>query len=239
VTSQPNNDVAPAFVLQNGGTLTLKTNMYFATIASLLIASRAHAQEDRPAEPAPAHEEEVLDRGALVLDLVGASTGTYGYLGPITLEHTSWGYESPNGGSMTETTIIGLEPSADVMVTNHLSLGGRLGAAYVTQQGDGGYRLDAVPRVGYVLPIAGRFAFWPRLGVGYGVERIARGGDRDFTYAASAAVDLGVVMRVTKHLLIDFGPVFSYADTNAELMGSRQLFSGLTTNVEFALRLDF
>lgn len=202
-------------------------------LALVGVAREARAQEapppspaDTPAAPPVREAPPIGGRGRVVLDLagLGGPVGGPGQLGGI------GGVAGPISFSWREgDTSIRFSPSADVFVTERLSLGARASVGWTKYFAYPGGEVIAgvAPRIGYALPITSTFAFWPRLGVG------ADFGGPGQMYFADA--DAGFVVRVSKHLLIDLGPVLTVR---------RQYFNVYEDTVidgraRVALRLDF
>ncbi|MBX3233089.1 MAG: hypothetical protein KIT84_13040 [Labilithrix sp.] len=223
----------------------MKILMYFACCAGvLLVGSEAGAQDQEPGEGArgsvAASPPRVIGgRGRVVIDLVGGeggavTVGTLGglgaFVGPLTFTTTSDDY-APAGGS----SLISLMPSADVFVTDRLSLGGRAGVTWSTQPSADALSFAVAPRVGYAFPLGGGFALWPRLSLGADIGRanVAGGGIANRIYSASTNV--GLVARVTPHLFFDIGPVITYRTTDIDAFPRSSLHGG----GRVALQLDF
>ena len=158
--------------------------------------------------------------GHLVLDQlagmqVNAVSGV-GYAGPVGI---SFHDEKADGGYDTKTTTVWLAPSADVFVTDHLSLGGRIEVAHSwgsVKAGDqrlelpGTTSLGFVPRVGFYVAVSDRIGIWPRVGFGWtSVESayIADGTVATDTYKALLLdADLGLVYRFHETFFLKAGP---------------------------------
>jgi hypothetical protein len=117
-------------------------------------------------------------------------------------------------------TTVWLAPSADVFVTEHLSLGGlvEIGHTWGSLE-DGGLRLDLpgttsltfLPRAGFYVPIGDRFGVWPRAGLGWrSVEsaQLAAGGaiTRETFRSMLLDVDVAVVYRFSEQFFMRVGP---------------------------------
>lgn len=144
-------------------------------IVLLFLSKRAAAERELIV---PFHES-----GHLVLDQLSglrlSTTNGFAYAGPAGIAFRSSKAEAfaPGGpASETKTTSIWFAPSADVFVTDHLSVGGLVEVAHTfgsVQSGDqrvelpGTTSLTFLPRVGFFVPFGDRFGIWPRAGVGW------------------------------------------------------------------------
>lgn len=121
--------------------------------------------------------------GHLVLDQlsglrVDAASGV-GYAGPAGLAlRTTKADPLVAGGAASEasTTSLWLSPSADVFVTDHVSVGGLIEVSHTWGAVEGGGRrlelpgttsLTFLPRVGFYVPVTDRIGVWPRVSFGY------------------------------------------------------------------------
>lgn len=184
-------------------------------VALLVLPGTAHAERDLIV---PFHEG-----GRLVLDqLAGvrasAATGL-SYAGPLGV---SWG-SATAGDTNAKTTRLWLAPSADVFVTEHLSVGGLVDVSYafgstkVSGQDvslPGTTSISVVPRVGFYVPIGDRFGVWPRLGLGYARTQsaaAAQGGApvKETFQAMLLEGDLSLVYRFDETFFLRAGPSVS------------------------------
>lgn len=174
--------------------------------------------------PASVEKPPIGGRGRVVIDLAGFGGASAGLTGFGTLG----GFAGPvYFSSIDGSYIVGLAPSADVFVTERLSLGARVSVGWTKVGPFGDFSAGGAPRIGYALPISSSFAFWPRLGVG------ADFGGLGQTYFADA--DAGFVMRVSKHLLVDLGPVVTVRRTYLDVTE----LTSVDARARVALRLDF
>lgn len=122
---------------------------------------------------------------------------------------------------------IWFSPAIDVFVAPRLSVGAALGLGYTWQTASeppqnqvspvapnsSSLTLSAVPRVGYVFPIAPRLAIWPRIGVGYAFSRFEQRYQGTALGAASSmwlgGLDVKVVFQATRHVFFDAAPALS------------------------------
>jgi hypothetical protein len=102
-------------------------------------------------------------------------------LAGLRLSTSGFSYAAPVGIAVrstkdTSTTDIWFAPSADVFVTDHLSVGGLVEIDHAWGHVEsGGKKLDLpgttsmtfLPRVGFYAPFSDRIGFWLRAGVGY------------------------------------------------------------------------
>ncbi len=169
--------------------------------------------------------------GRLVLDQlsgmrVNAANGV-SYAGPLGVAFHASKAEGLTPGAaadQTKTTTLWLAPSADVFVTEHLSLGGTIevshtfGSTSVNGQDvslPGTTSMTFVPRVGFYVPIGDRFGVWPRLGLGYARTQsaafAAQGGTpvRETFQSMLLEADLALVYRFDETFFLRAGPAVS------------------------------
>ena len=182
--------------------------------------------------PASRAERELIvpfhEHGHVVLDqLSGLRINTaqgFSSAGPVGIAFRSDKSDALTPGapsSETSTTSVWLAPSADVFVTDHLSLGAHVevGHTWGAIEG-GGQRLELpgatsmtfLPRVGFYVPFTDRIGLWPRVGIGWSsVESVS------FLSTGSAAVretframvldlDLALVYRFGETFFMRAGP---------------------------------
>jgi len=166
--------------------------------------------------------------GHLVLDQlsglrISSATG-FGYSGPVGIAFRSESTDAlaPGGPSAEKsTTSIWLAPSADIFVTDHLSLGGLIEVHHTwgAIEGDG-RRLELpgatsmtfLPRVGFYVPFTERIGIWPRIGVGYSsveaVSFLSTGSapTRDTFRSMILDADLSLVYRFSETFFMRAGP---------------------------------
>jgi hypothetical protein len=166
--------------------------------------------------------------GHLVLDQLSgmrvSPTSGVSYAGPagIAFRSTKSDALAPGGpASETSTTSLWLAPSADIFVTDHLSLGGlvEIGHTWGAIEG-GGQRLELpgttsmtlLPRVGFYVPFNDRIGLWPRVGVGWSsVEStsfVSTGSvpARETVRAMLLDLDLSLVYRFNETFFMRGGP---------------------------------
>jgi hypothetical protein len=159
------------------------------------------------------------------IGFAGPSTGVLvsalGYTGLLGYAHSETSSTNPANLSYA-TNAIWVAPAFDVFVAPRLSLGMGLGVSYMWQSSADpppngpyagvpagtGWSLSAVPRIGYVWPIAPRLAIWPRLGIGYAHARSEQHLGASWTQAAQTSTWLGgvevkLVFQATRHLFLD------------------------------------
>lgn len=139
------------------------------------------------AAPSAFAERELIvpfhEAGHLVLDqLAGfrlSTAGGAGYSGVAGLAHRTEKVEATTPGAATaerSTTSLWLAPSADVFVTDHLSVGGLIEVSHAWGAVAGGGRrlelpgttsLTFLPRVGFFAAFGDRLGLWPRAGFGW------------------------------------------------------------------------
>lgn len=182
--------------------------------------------------------------GHLVFDQLsgvrlGAASGV-SYAGPVGVSFQSAKQEAlvPGGAAAeAKTTTLWLAPSADVFVTDHLSVGGLVEVSHTfgrtrASAGQevalpGTTSLSVVPRVGFYVPIGDRFGVWPRLGLGYvraeSSAFVAQGGApvRETLQAMLLEADLALVYRFDETFFLRAGPSVSLT-----LGGRREQESG-------------
>lgn len=177
---------------------------------ALLFSSIGEARAERELI-VPFHEG-----GHVVLDqLAGLRLSTSGlsYAAPMGMV-----VRSSNDASITH---VWLAPSADVFVTDHLSVGARVDVDHAWGHVEtGGKKLDLpgatsmtfLPRVGFYAPFSDRLGLWLRAGVGYTRTQEASfasagGVPTTTTFRAMALeVDLSVVYRFNETFFMKGGP---------------------------------
>lgn len=121
--------------------------------------------------------------GHLVLDQLSGlriqPANGFAYAGPVGIAFRSTKSDAltPGGApSETSTTSLWLAPSADIFVTDHVSVGGLIEIHHTWGAVEGGgQRLELpgatamtfLPRVGFYVPFTDRIGIWPRAGVGW------------------------------------------------------------------------
>ena len=117
-------------------------------------------------------------KGRVVLDVLGTDVplgqpngGYQGYVGPLTLQSIHLEYGAGATRVTSTDSAYGIEPSVDYFITDHLTIGGRVGIAWEEsrqyeaepQSGDAwlfasfsrGINAELAPRVGYAIPHRG------------------------------------------------------------------------------------
>lgn len=179
-----------------------------------------------------------LGRGSVVLpDLFGLSSlpvagvpGLAGVGGVLFTGPISFGFTSSEGGSHSSS--IGLTPSFDVFVSDHVTLGGRIGAfrstaTYVQQPATGGattattssegYAIGIAPRVGYVLPLTESLALWPQVGLDVYESRTETDGTgRTLWRSFGAEVELGLLVPLGSHVVVRLAPTLAYSHASSD-----------------------
>ena len=183
------------------------------------------------AKPAKAERELIVpfhEGGHVVIDqLAGlrlSATNGFSYAGPLGVAFQSTKLDAlAPGAAATEikTTTLWLAPSADVFVTDHLSVGGLVEVAHSfgsvrsgeeNAQLPGTTSMTFLPRIGFYANFGDRLGLWPRAGVGYSRVESAR-----FVSTGSPAVresframvldlDLALVYRFNETFFMRGGP---------------------------------
>jgi hypothetical protein len=119
------------------------------------------------------------------------------------------------------TTTFWIAPSADIFVTDHLSLGGLIQYAHTSGTAkSGGQQIDLpgstsmmfLPRIGFYAPFSDRFGLWPRLAFGWSsvdsVQFASNGGApvTDTFRSMVLDVDLSLVYRLNETFFLKTGP---------------------------------
>ncbi len=112
---------------------------------------------------------------------------------------------NPDGPNPPTTSRFVLAPAADVFVLQNFSVGGQVtlswektGDRHVTAFGVG-------PRVGYDVPIADKFSFWPKGGLVF-----AASGNQDTTRTSVATVVYApFLFHPVQHFFVGLGPSFT------------------------------
>lgn len=173
-----------------------------------------------------------LGAGSIVIpDLFGISSlplaGVSGGLGAGGLLFTgpvAFGFTTSESGSRASS--IGVAPSFDVFVSNHVTIGGRVVAVRNTSTyvgpapADGtpavtssssGYAVGIAPRVGYLLPLTESLALWPQLGLGVNQSRNELDGfGRTLTRGVAAELEVGLLVPLGKHVVARVAPTLTY-----------------------------
>lgn len=225
----------------------------------LLAASAAFAAVAAVAAPARAERDLIVpfeEGGRLVFDQLsgvrlGAASGV-SYAGPLGVsfhDAKADAYAPGGAADRTKTTTLWVAPSADVFVTDHVSVGGLVEVSHTfgktTVAGQdvelpGTTSMSFVPRVGFYVPIGQRFGVWPRLGLGYARTEaaafVAQGGApvRETTQAMLLEADLAVTYRFDETFFLRAGPSVSLT-----LGGRREAETGAVTLASDASALSF
>jgi hypothetical protein len=192
----------------------------FAAIILILWSRPARAERELIV---PFHES-----GHLVLDQLSGMrinpANGFSYAGPVGIAFRSTKADSivPGApGSETSTTSIWLAPSADIFVTDHLSVGGLIEVGHTWGAIEGGGRrvelpgtmsLTFMPRVGFYVPLGDRIGIWPRAGFGWSsiesVSFLSTGSapTRETFRAMLLDVDLSLVYRFGETFFMRAGP---------------------------------
>lgn len=219
--------------------LSRQVFVFVALLFSLVWTKTARAERDLIV---PFHEG-----GHLVLDqLTGlriSSSHGFGYAGPIGIAFRSEATDAltPSGPSAERsTTSIWLAPSADIFVTDHLSLGGLIEVGHTWGAIEGGGRrlelpgatsMTFLPRVGFYVPFTERIGIWPRIGVGYSsvetISFLSTGSVpvRDTFRAMILDADLSLIYRFSETFFMRAGP-----DVGITLGGRRAIESNGTSS---------
>ena len=169
------------------------------------------------------------ESGHLVLDQlsgfrISAASG-FAYAGPIGVSYRSTksnAYTS-NGANVNETTTtMWLAPSADIFITEYLSIGALIEVSHTSGKGvspngqsvdlPGTLAMTFMPRIGFYAPIGDRFGIWPRAGIGWSsVQQVAFASDGSTPVTETFRslvldVDLTLVYRFTETFFMRVGP---------------------------------
>lgn len=200
----------------------MSVRLAFAIVLAFVVSWSRRASAERELI-VPFHEG-----GHLVLDQLSGlrvrPADGFSYAGPagIAFRSEKAGALTPGGSSSeTSTTSVWLAPSADVFVTDHLSLGGRLEIGHSWGAIEGGERrlelpgttsMTILPRVGFYVPFTDRIGLWPRAAVGYtsveSVSFLSTGSApaTDTVRAMILDVDLSLVYRFGETFFLRAGP---------------------------------
>jgi len=150
---------------------------------------------------------------ALVLTAsVAGAQDVYGFGGPGQVAissdfSTQIGIHSeiaPDGNNPSSTTTVMLAPAADVFVAQNFSVGGQMLLSWQRSGSRDMTGLGIGPRVGYDVPIADKFSFWPKGGVvymGWNAEDFSGARLTAFVYAP-------FLFHPAPHFFVGFGPWF-------------------------------
>jgi hypothetical protein len=191
-----------------------------------LWTSNAHAQE-----PDTVKHDGFGARGQLVLDdLLGLRLTTSSTLGTVFTYGGLFGFtrqRGETGATSGETTRFWIAPSVDWFVADRLSIGGLAQYDRSWQKTDattpgGSWEMSShgftvEPRVGYVIPMGGAIALWPRVGFGYGYsESNIVGAPAGMTSTMDRSTwqghaELGVLFRLGAHGFLNLAPRVMYS----------------------------
>lgn len=226
----------------------MKLSLAGIGVAALLVASAASA------------DEPLFRKGRVVLDVLGADVPTnnqnatyVGYAGPLTLQSEHSDNGEGESRSTATTSAYGLEPSVDYFLTDHITLGGRVGVAWVeehaySQQATGpqhfhshGLNGELAPRVGYAIPIVSSLGFWPRLSGGLLEEYLWTSGAPTHTTGAYVQGNFALLARISPHVLLELGPVITYRTEQGAVDSADvgNLHTQLELQARSAFRVDF
>ncbi len=195
----------------------------FALVVPLLVVLSASTARAERELIVPFHEG-----GHLVLDQLSglriAPASGMSYAGPAGIAFRSDRADSLTPGgppSETSTTSLWLAPSADVFVTDHLSLGGLIEVTHtwgaIENEGrrlelPGTTSMTFLPRIGFYVAFTDRIGLWPRAGVGWSrvesVSFLSTGGapTRETFRAVILDLDLSLVYRFSETFFMRAGP---------------------------------
>jgi hypothetical protein len=118
-------------------------------------------------------------------------------------------------------TFVGLAPSADIFLTDRLTIGARVQTSRYTSRTTTeatpagsraeGYAATAEPRVGYVVPLTDDVLLWPQASLSAGGARSSGGATRTLDYELGTSIEVGLVFPLGRHVLASIAPVLSYA----------------------------
>jgi hypothetical protein len=120
----------------------------------------------------------------------------------------------------SELTTVRFEPSVDVFVARHVSIGGAIGFETSRMRFPAGLgappgnvtaqwtALSFDPRLGYAIPLTEAISLWPRVSAGITVQQQTFGA-APRSYRVGGGLPL--VVRVSSHVLLDVGPELTYA----------------------------
>jgi hypothetical protein len=197
------------------------------------------------------------ERGTVVLDdVAGGTLGTLGVtLGWFTLQSST----SEHDGQKSKSTMFQFAPSADVFVTDGLSIGGLVGIGRATQnvtgtQGmPGSFESSSTsrriePRVGYAFRLSDDLVFWPRLRLGHAWSDTDLGPGATGVLGAtsststssrtwSAGGDASLVFVLGRHAAIAAGPQLTYS--HAESSDGGDVSTSVDLGIHASLRVMF
>jgi len=75
-------------------------------------------------------------------------------------------HTSVSGADGSTTTVL-VQPAVDYFVIDHLSIGAFTGISYSSAPGGSTTTYGIGPRVGYDIPLSGRFSLWPKAGLSF------------------------------------------------------------------------
>jgi hypothetical protein len=203
---------------------SFRSSFALSSAAAALSASLAVVFEGTAhADPSPQGPPEFGRAGDVAIDnIIGfglgsdANPGVSGaFIGQSVslISPIGFSYNRSNmGGENSQNKSFWIDPSVDVFVAPHVSIGAAGGIYYQRSTADRAGASTTLawavrPRVGYAFRLADHFSFWPRLSVGY------RHDQTDFETGATAgyhaftgALDLSFVYRPVHPLFFRVGP---------------------------------
>ncbi|RYE87822.1 MAG: hypothetical protein EOO75_14000 [Myxococcales bacterium] len=240
----------PAPTAHDTMTAQLRDELHMLELQGHVERARARLEHERREREAPAPPGEGTARfrkGTVVLpEVLGVSTISAGGLGmgiaPSAL--LAVGFTTSEAGY--RTTVIGVTPSADVFVSDHVTVGARLQALRttwtlpsLTPDGAGtfdshGYALSLAPRVGYVVALSPHILLWPQASLLLGIARnntYFSPVDPTLTRSLGAEAEFAVAFPLGRHVLARIGPALTYAHT-----WSRNSYEGDSDRVSAGVR---
>lgn len=206
-------------------TRTLRLSPLFAAFAAFALSTLVCRAAKADRELIVPFEES----GHLVLDQlsgfrISAASG-FAYAGPAGIAYRSTkssAYNTSDTSTNETTTTMWLAPSADIFVTDYLSIGALIEVSHTSGTGvnpagqsvdlPGTLAMTFMPRIGFYAPIGDRFGIWPRAGVGWSsVQQVAFLSDGSTAATETFRslildVDLTLVYRFTETFFMRVGP---------------------------------
>jgi hypothetical protein len=216
-------------------------------LASLVITASLVADTARADDTArPLHAGQVvLDDllgyrfGITPISAAGPAVAFFEPSGLLGFSHTETSSSTLPPGNpplVTRMDLFSFSPSFDLLVTDHVSVGGTIEVenAHIREEGpqqveSNVFAITATPRIGYVVPLDDELALWPRASFGLGYAQQGDGSE-DHANAWSASLELPLVARAGRHVLFMLGPELGVGASDDHISPDVSRLLGLSTS---------